>query len=155
MTAREGLVVGCRSLPGNPYDGHAISTVIEQAEILTDSTIRHAWADKGYRGKDDVPEHVTMHLPGRRKLGRAARRAMNRRSMIEAVIGHMKNEGRHLARNWLKGAMGDAVNAVLAGAGQNIRLLLAFLRAFYAWLLAVLRQLIDAPTPAAGVWAIR
>ena len=154
VTAREGLVVGCRSLPGNPYDGHTISTVIEQAEILTDHSIRHVWADKGYRGNDDVPAHVTMHRPGRRKQSRAERRAMNRRSMIEAVIGHMKNEGRHLARNWLKGTMGDAINAVLAGAGQNISLLLAFLRAFYAWLLAVLRQLIGAPTPPVGVWAI-
>ena len=149
VTAREGLVVGCRSLPGNPYDGHTISTVIEQAEILTDCTIRQAWADKGYRGNDDVPAHVTMHRPGRRKQSRTARRAMNRRSMIEAVIGHMKNEGRHLARNWLKGAMGDAINAVLAGVGQNIRLLLAFLRAFYAWLTAALKELVGLSPPSA------
>lgn len=154
VTAREGLVVGCRSLPGNPYDGHTISAVLEQAEILTDSTIRHVWADKGYRGDDDVPDHVTMYRPGWRKQSRAARRAMNRRSMIEAVIGHMKNEGRHLARNWLKGAVGDAINAVLAGVGQNIRLLLAFLRAFYAWLLAALRQLIGAPMLSVAIWAV-
>lgn len=82
---------------------------------------------------------------------RAERRAMKRRSMIEAVNGHMKNEGRHLARNWLKGDMGDAINAVPAGAGQNIRLLLAFLRAFDAWLLAVRRQLIGVPALPVGV----
>ncbi|HYE35546.1 MAG TPA: hypothetical protein VEB01_09030, partial [Methylocaldum sp.] len=108
------------------------------------------WADKGYRGNTDVPAHVTMHRPGRRKQSRAARRAMNRRSMIEAVIGHMKNDGRHLARNWLKGAMGDAINAVLAGVGQNIRLLLAFLRAFYAWLMSALRESIRISLPLIG-----
>jgi len=141
VTAREGLVIGCRSLPGNPYDGHPVSTVIEQAEILTDRQVRHVWADKGYRGNDDVPPHVTMHRPGRRKLTRSARRAMNRRSMIEAVIGHMKTDGRHLSRNWLKGVTGDAINAVLAGAEQNIRLLLAFLRVFWAWLAGRLRDI--------------
>ena len=72
VTAREGWVVGCRSLPGNPYDGHTVSTVIEQAAILTDRTIRQAWADQGYRGHDAGPAHVTMHRPGRRKQSRAA-----------------------------------------------------------------------------------
>ena len=36
----------------------------------------------------------------------------------------MKNEGK-LGRNWLKGIEVDAINAVLCGVGQNMRLLLA------------------------------
>lgn len=70
---------------------------------------------------------MTMAAPRHHASARAAQaesrsaplRAMNRRSMIEAVISHMKNDGRHLARNWLKGAMGDAINAVLAGAVKS------------------------------------
>jgi IS5 family transposase len=42
---------------------------------------------------------------------------------IEPTIGHMKTDGR-LDRNPLKGALGDALHAVLCGAGHNIRLLL-------------------------------
>jgi IS5 family transposase len=46
---------------------------------------------------------------------------------IEPTIGHMKMDGR-LARNPLKGALGDALHAVMCGAGHNIRLLLKKLR---------------------------
>jgi transposase, IS5 family len=48
---------------------------------------------------------------------------IKRRSAIEPTIGHMKTEGR-LDRNPLKGALGDALHAVLCGAGHNIRLML-------------------------------
>ena len=45
---------------------------------------------------------------------------------MEPEIGHLKNDGR-LGRNYLKGTLGDKLNAVLCGCGQNIRKLLAFL----------------------------
>ena len=48
---------------------------------------------------------------------------IKRRSAIEPTIGHMKTDGR-LDRNPLKGALGDALHAVLCGAGHNIRLML-------------------------------
>ena len=35
-THKEGLVVGMRSLPGNPYDGHILSAQLEQTNILVD-----------------------------------------------------------------------------------------------------------------------
>jgi len=50
---------------------------------------------------------------------------------IEPTIGHMKMDGR-LGRNPLKGALGDALHAVLCGAGHNIRLLLKKLRLLFA-----------------------
>lgn len=34
-TAKEGLVIGMRSMPGNPYDGHTVDSQLEQVEILT------------------------------------------------------------------------------------------------------------------------
>lgn len=42
----------------------------------------------------------------------------------------MKNDGL-LRRNWLKGSLGDAMHAVLCGAGHNLRLILAHLRVLY------------------------
>ena len=48
----------------------------------------------------------------------------------------MKSDGR-LNRNPLKGALGDALHAVLCGAGHNIRLLLSLLRLFVVHLRAV------------------
>jgi hypothetical protein len=34
-THKEGLVIGMRSMPGNPYDGHTLYEALEQAAILT------------------------------------------------------------------------------------------------------------------------
>lgn len=35
-TLREGLVVGIRSMPGNPYDGHTLAETLEQVGILAE-----------------------------------------------------------------------------------------------------------------------
>ena len=35
-TLKEGLVVGMRSMPGNPWDGHTLAETVEQASILKD-----------------------------------------------------------------------------------------------------------------------
>ena len=44
---------------------------------------------------------------------------INRCSAIEPTVGHMKVAGK-LDRKWLKGGLGDAVHAVLCGAGHNL-----------------------------------
>ena len=67
------------------------------------------------------------------------RRELRRRNAVEPVIGHLKSDGL-LERNRLAGAAGDAANAVLAAAGHNLRLLLAWLRLLCAWILAALRS---------------
>jgi hypothetical protein len=59
---------------------------------------------------------------------------VKRRQAIEPTIGHMKTDGL-LARNWLKGSEGDAIHAVLCGAGHNLRLLLAHLRVLFLTLI--------------------
>lgn len=35
-TLKEGVVVGARSMPGNPYDGHTLSEALEQASIVSE-----------------------------------------------------------------------------------------------------------------------
>ena len=62
---------------------------------------------------------------------------MKRRAAIEPVIGHIKAEHR-MDRNYLKGRDGDRVNAVLAAAGYNFRLLLRWLEAILRALFAIL-----------------
>jgi hypothetical protein len=47
----------------------------------------------------------------------------------------MKNGGR-LRRNWLKGTLGDALHAVLCGAGHNLRMILRKLRLLCGWMQA-------------------
>lgn len=63
---------------------------------------------------------------------------LKRRQAIEPAIGHMKTDGLP-ARNWLKGSEGDAIHAVLCGAGHNLRLILAHLRVLVLALIGMMR----------------
>jgi IS5 family transposase len=129
ITAKEGFVVGARSMPGNPYDGHTLAEQLEQVEILTGYRPKQAFADRGYRA-GTVPKGCTLYLSGQKRgVTAALKRWIKRRSAIEPHIGHMKSDGL-LGRCHLKGALGDAMHAVLCGAGHNLRLLLNYLRDF-------------------------
>jgi IS5 family transposase len=125
-TNRGGFVIGMRALPGNPYDGHTLAEALEQVEILTDQRPEFAFVDRGYRGHG--VENVKVFISGaRRGVTRTIAKLLRRRSAIEPMIGHMKNDGR-LTRCPLKGTDGDAIFAVLCGCGHNIRMILRHLR---------------------------
>ena len=95
-----------------------------------------AVVDLGYKGVDI--EGVKIYHPGlRRGITRGLRAMIRSRSAIEPAIGHMKTDGK-LDRNWLKGALGDAMHAVLCGAGHNLRILLRKLKDFNVLILAAL-----------------
>ena len=126
-THKEGLVVGMRSLPGNPYDGYILHLALEQAAVLTQQQPKEVFVDLGYRGAT-VPAGVKVyHRKLRRGITARLKRDIRRRSAIEPVIGHMKNDGR-LRRNWLQGTAGDAFHAILCGCGHNLRMILRKLR---------------------------
>jgi IS5 family transposase len=123
-TIKGNLILGARSFPHNPYEGHPLNEQLEQAHILSDSTIRNVYVDLGYRGVDaDNPGIEILHRGKANSLTQQHRRWLKRRQAIEPVIGHLKSDHR-MSRCWLKGAMGDAINAVLSAAGYNLRWLL-------------------------------
>ncbi|WP_255005831.1 IS5 family transposase [Roseovarius sp. M141] len=137
-TNRGGFVVGMRALPGNPYDGQTLSEALEQVEILTDQRPEMAFVDRGYRGHG--VENVKVFLSGaKRGVTRTIARLLRRRSAIEPMIGHMKNDGR-LTRSPLKGTAGDALFAVLCGCGHNIRMILRHLRVLLSQLIWLICQ---------------
>ncbi|QDJ07674.1 Transposase [Roseomonas mucosa] len=140
-TLAGGFVVGMRSIPGNPYDGHTLPDALQQVETLTDQRPSLAVVDRGYRGHGVQGTRVLISGT-RRGLTPRLTRLLRRRSAIEPEIGHMKTDGR-LARCALKGTIGDAVYAVLCGCGHNIRKILAHLRALLAAILASLIQALD------------
>jgi IS5 family transposase len=130
------FVVGIRAVPGLPYDGHTLKDQIAQVERLTGVTVARAYVDKGYRGHGlEAPDIHVSQSPGDRSP--TIKRELRRRSAIEPIIGHAKSDGL-LERNHLAGARGDAINAVLVGAGHNIRLLLAWLRELLALIFALI-----------------
>ena len=123
------FVTHVKALPGNPYDGHTLKTVIPDMEALVGNTIQRVITDKGYRGHNAPPEYTfrVFTTGQRRRMTPKIKREMRRRSAVEPVIGHLKAEHR-MGRNYLWDRKGDAINAVLAAAGYNFSLLLRWLR---------------------------
>ena len=126
VTNREGLVVGMQAHPGRPRgDGQTLAPTLDQVARLTGVAPERCYVDRGYRGHK--VEATAVFVAGRRRgITPTIKRELRRRSAIEAMIGHMKLDGK-LARNHLKGALGDALHALLCGAGHNLRLILRHL----------------------------
>jgi IS5 family transposase len=126
-THKSGLVVGARTFPGNPYDGHVLREQIEQSTILLEDIgvmPKQAVVDLGFRGVDeDNPGIEIIHRGKHKSLTAPQRRWLRRRQAIEPVIGHLKSDHR-MDRCWLQGESGDALHAVLCGAGYNLRWLM-------------------------------
>jgi transposase, IS5 family len=130
------FVTHVKALPGNPYDGHTLKTVIPDMEALVGNTIERILADKGYRGHNAPPDYkFRVFISGQKRgVTPKIKRELRRRSAIEPVIGHLKAEHR-MGRNYLWFRHGDANNAVLAAAGYNFRRLIR-------WLSLLLRQIL-------------
>jgi IS5 family transposase len=136
-TSKESFVVGMKSLVGNPYDGHTLKESLTQVKRLTGVIPKEAYVDRGYKGHGVEVDDTAVWIAGaKRGVTPTIKKKLKRRNAVEPVIGHMKNDGR-LGRNFLKGAAGDAINALLCGAGHNLRKILRQL----ALLFAQIRQL--------------
>ena len=126
-TLKGNLIVGARTFPGNPYDGHTLHEQVEQASILMQATgvrPQTVYVDLGYRGVDQANPDIAIKHRGRFKsLTDEERKNLKRRQAIEPIIGHLKADHR-MDRCHLKGAQGDSLHAVLCAAGYNIRWLL-------------------------------
>ena len=145
VTHRHGLMVGARSFPGNPYDGHTLAEQLEQTNtLLQDIGVKPTTAvvDLGFRGVDEACAPVQIIHRGKFKsLDAQQRKWLKRRQAIEPAIGHTKSDNR-MDRCWLSGSSGDALHAVLCAAGFNIRWLLRAITAKgLAALLLVFSQL--------------
>jgi IS5 family transposase len=134
-TNRRDWFVAATLCKDNPYDGHTLDRTLQQVESVTGVKVSDAYVDKGYRGHDYTGD-ATIHIAGRgtKRLTVTQRKRRKRRSAIEPKIGHAKSENR-MNRCYLKGLIGDALNALLAAAGANLRKLLRLLScALRTWL---------------------
>jgi IS5 family transposase len=125
MSKTRCIIVGAKSFTHNQYDGNTLQDVLAQVADIRGSAPRTAFCDRGFRGRKRVGDTAIV-LPespspqATEHFKRKARKNFGRRSAIEPVIGHLKNDFR-LARNYLKGAIGDAINLLLAAAAFNCR----------------------------------
>jgi transposase, IS5 family len=168
VTHKSGLMVGARTFPGNPYDGHVLNEQLEQTGILLEDTgkvPKQVIVDLGYRGVDkDNPDVEIIHRGKYKSLTQQQRRWLKRRQAVEPAIGHLKSDNR-MDRCWLQGQLGDALHAVLCAAGYNLRWLLRamvrlglkalLLRPVFLTLMATVLRAISLSNPYPATVALR
>ena len=131
------FVAHVQALPGNPYDGHTLASIIPAVEATIGAELARIVTDAGYKGHHAPNEkRFRVYVAGQKRgLTAAIQRAFRRRAAVEPVIGHLKAEHR-MGRNHLAHRAGDAINAVMAAVGYNFRLLLKWLALLWALLTA-------------------
>jgi len=143
------FILHAKAFHGNPYDGHTLRNVIEETQVLTGREIERIYVDKGYRGHD-APKPLRVFKSGQKRgVHGQIKRELRRRSAIEAVIGHCKTDG-HLDRNFLKGRLGDQINAVMSAVGYNFRLILKWLRALLRKIIMKILEVLTPTIPLSG-----
>lgn len=135
VSKKKGLALSMTTHLGNPYDGHLLAGAMKGAEKLTGIKLNQVLVDKGFRGHGVKDAQIL--ISGTRGLDPRLKRALRRRQAIEPWIGHMKHDGK-LGRCYLKGSLGDQIQALLVGVGHNFRMILRKLRLFWAQVLATL-----------------
>ena len=138
LTQKSGIIVGVMTFKTNVYDGHTLEDVLIQTKQLTGKTPKTASVDRGYKGKQvvgntqiNIPKPPLKRDPLYQK--RKKRKHFRRRAAIEPIIGHLKADHR-VARNFLKGQLGDSINFMLAAAGFNYKKLMKKLKEKAFWL---------------------
>jgi IS5 family transposase len=153
VSHKHGLMLGARTFPGNPYDGHILNAALEQAtNLMQDHAVKlkQIVVDLGFRGVDaDNPDVQIIHRGRFKSMTSQQRRWLRRRQAVEPAIGHLKSDNR-MDRCWLQGALGDALHALSCAAGYNIRWLLRAL-ARLGFKLVLLRLLIATVTATSSI----
>ena len=121
-TVKEAFIIGARSYPGNPYDGHTLYDQLQQVHTVTDIKPEIGLVDRGYRGHG-INDIKVIIAGQKRGISNKEQRLLKRRNSVEPIIGHLKSDGK-MRRSYLKGIKGDAMNVLLSACGQNLRKLL-------------------------------
>lgn len=140
-TNKSNFIVGAMAHHGRPYDGHTLGTVLQQIQKLTGIKPRETQVDLGYKGHG-LTDTGTDIIFSRQKRGitKAIRKRQKRRNAIEPIIGHCKNDRKVGPRNWLKGTLGDKINAIAMAIGFNIRKILHWIFLYLLYRIAFIRN---------------
>lgn len=116
------IVLGVVNFTGNPHDSKTLAPTLNLVERLTGKRVKKAIVDRGYRGSKKIgtTEIISPKPQQKNSQKQAMRKRFKRRAAIEPIIGHVKQHFR-MKRNYLKGELGDHINAILAGAAFNIK----------------------------------
>jgi IS5 family transposase len=123
--SKTGVILGALSVTGNPHDSKLLSPSLKQCKRILDNLggqmPKVAVTDRGYRGVKQVEgEEIEIPNPGKKSQTKYEKQKARKRfrARIEPVIGHIKHDHR-MIRNYLKGILGDVLNAICASMGYN------------------------------------
>jgi IS5 family transposase len=136
------FILHAQALHGKPYDGHTLKAALENIREITGRMPSRVAVDKGYKGHGlkHHPE-TTVYITGQKRgVTDTLKRWLKRRTVIEPIIGHAKNDGL-MGKNYLAGHSGDRINTTLAAAGFNLRQILRFLRMLFAYIVWTLLRM--------------
>jgi len=128
VTQRTGVIVGALNFTDTLHDSKTLPLALDQYQRLNEKEAKNLWLDRGYKGPKKINETL-LHTPKPDKnITKSKRKKHSRRAAIEPVIGHLKQHFR-MARNFLKGAKGDATNLMMAAAAWNFKRVMNLLKA--------------------------
>lgn len=120
LTQKTGVIVGALNFKESMHDSKTLPAALEQYTRLTGTEPKAVFVDRGYPGTKKIGNaEICMPKPDK-NITASKRRKHKRRSAIEPVIGHLKQDYR-MRRNFLKGSYGDAVNVMMAAAAMNFK----------------------------------
>ena len=155
-TVKKGVIVAMKCFEGNPYDGDTIAPTLEQMERIVKplggDRPKKVIYDRGGKGRSKIGDtEVLTPSRGSSKMSAKEKKILQglfrSRAAIEPTTSHLKSDF-GLDRNFLSGTLGDAFNALVAGAAYNLRIRLREIRAlvFYTWEgLCYLIRCLDSP----------
>ncbi|MEM6846276.1 MAG: transposase [Bacteroidota bacterium] len=127
--ASSGVITAMANFNTNIYDGHTLKPALAQSKRIR-TTIggnrpKVAVVDRGCRGQKQIngTQACIPATPSKNPTAyqkRKARKRFRQRAGIEPTIGHVRHDYR-MMRNFLKGEVGDAVNALLAASAFNLK----------------------------------
>lgn len=120
---KSNVIKAAVSFQGNPNDNQTLEQTLEQQQRLTGVSPKRAYVDRGIKSQQVGETEIIAPSNGKGKTpGEKARlrQCFRRRAGIEPIIGHTKSDC-GMERNYLKGEIGDQLNAILAASAFNFR----------------------------------
>lgn len=120
---KSNVIKAAVSFKGNPNDNQTLEETLEQQQKLTGEVPGKAYTDRGCQSRQIGETRIITPSNGEGKTATEKaklRKSFRRRAGIEPIIGHVKSEC-GMQRNYLKGEVGDQLNAILAASAFNFR----------------------------------
>lgn len=137
---KSNVIKAAVSFKGNPNDNQTVEKTLEQQQKMTGESPPKAYVDRGIKSQQVGETQIIAPSNGKGKTASQKaklRKGFRRRAGIEPIIGHVKSDF-GMERNYLKGEVGDQMNAILAASAFNFR---SWMRKAVADLIFVLKYL--------------